>query len=104
RAPKFGEFLLPLGPPTQLAPVAYARSLGVDGQVSRYCYLAPAGRSPAEVFRNYKTELQRLDTQVLYGKAAGERGWFGPTLQSIADEDGLKQILGYNEAEERVIV
>ena len=104
RGPKFGEFLLPLGPPTQMAPVAYVKSLGVDGQVSRYTYLAPPGRSPAEVFRNYKTELQRLDAQTLYEKGTGDRGWFGPTLQSIADEDGLKQILAYNEVEERVIV
>jgi OOP family OmpA-OmpF porin len=104
RAPKFDEVLLPLGPPTQLAPAAYAKSLRVEGRVSRYTYLAPAGRSPAELFRNYKTEFQRLDVETLYEKGTGERGWFGPTFDPIAEEDGLKQILAYNEADERVIV
>jgi OOP family OmpA-OmpF porin len=104
RPPKFDEFLLPLGPPTQIAPVAYAKSLKVDGQVSRYTYLAPAGRSPAELFLNYKSEFQRLGVEVLYEKSTAERGWFGPTLDPIANEDGLMQILAYNEAEERVIV
>jgi OOP family OmpA-OmpF porin len=104
RAPKFDEFLLPLGPPTQIAPAAYAKSLKVEGQVSRYTYLAPAGRSPSELFLNYKTEFQRLGLEALYEKSTAERGWFGPTLDPIANEDGLKQILAYNEADERVIV
>src|SRR5690349_2700128 len=56
-AGKFDEFLLPLGPPTQLAPPAYAKSLKTEGLISRYTYLAPAGRSPAELFRNYQLEF-----------------------------------------------
>jgi OmpA-OmpF porin, OOP family len=104
RAPKFDEVLLPLGPPTEVTPVAYAKSLRVEGRVSRYTYLAPAGRSPAELFRNYKTELQRLDVETLYEKGTGDRGWFGPTFDPIAEEDGLKQILAYSEVDERVIV
>src|SRR5205085_7683144 len=51
RAPTFDEFLLPLGTPTELSPPAYTKSLKTDGLVSRYTYLAPAGRSPAELFR-----------------------------------------------------
>ena len=104
RAPKFDEFLLPLGPPTELSPPKYAKSLQLDGQVSRYTYLAPAGRSPAEVFRNYDMEFQRLGLTTLYRKNAGERGWFGPTLGQVSDEDHLGQILSYNEAQERVLV
>ena len=104
RAPKFDEFLLPLGPPTQLAPPKYDKSLKTEGLVSRYTYLAPAGRSPAELLRNYKLEFQRLGLVMLYEKAAGEKGWFGPTLNQIADEDGLGQILAYNEVQERVLV
>src|SRR5437016_10985025 len=58
RAPKFDEFLLPLGPPSSFsAPVAYAKQVKVEGLISRYTYLAPAGRSPAELFRNYKLEF-----------------------------------------------
>lgn len=104
RAARFDEFLLPLGAPTQLAPPAYAKSLKVDGQVSRYTYLAPAGRSTAELFLNYKGEFQRLGLGTLYEKGPTDRGWFGSTLEPIANEDGLQQILGYNEADERVIV
>src|ERR1700681_2555607 len=42
-APKFDEFLLPLGPPTELSPPAFAKSLKTEGLISRYTYLAPAG-------------------------------------------------------------
>lgn len=104
RAPKFDEFLLPLGPPTQFAPPAYSKSLKTEGLVSRYTYLAPAGRSPAELFRNYVLEFQRLSLTPLYQKGAGERGWFGPTLNQAADEDQIGQILAYNENQERVLV
>jgi outer membrane protein OmpA-like peptidoglycan-associated protein len=105
RAAKFDEFLLPLGRPTSVtAPVAYEKSVKVEGLISRYTYLAPAGRSPAELFRNYKLEFQRLGLVTLYEKGAGEKGWFGPTLEQIADEDHVGQILAYNEAQERVLV
>jgi OmpA-OmpF porin, OOP family len=104
RAPKFDEFLLPLGAPTQLDPPAYAKSQKVEGLVSRYTYIAPADRTPAEVFRNYKLEFKRLNIITLFEKGPDVRGWFGPTLQHSADEDGIGQILGYNEAQERVLV
>jgi OOP family OmpA-OmpF porin len=102
-APKFDEFVLPLGPPTEVSPPAYAKSLKLEGLVSRYAYLAPAGRSPAELFRNYQLEFQRLGLTTLYEKGAGQRGWFGPTLDQVAEEDHLGQILAYNEAQERVL-
>lgn len=105
RAPKFDEFLLPLGPPTSVAsPVAYAKQVKVEGLISRYTYLAPAGRSPAELFRNYKLEFQRLGLVTLYEKEAGKPGWFGPTLSQISDEDQLGQVLSYNESQERLLV
>jgi outer membrane protein OmpA-like peptidoglycan-associated protein len=104
RAPKFDEFLLPLGPPTSIAPPAYSKSLKVDGLVSRYTYLAPPGRSPVELLRNYRLEFQRLGLVTMYEKAAGQKGWFGPTLGQISDEDQLSQILQYNEDQERVLV
>lgn len=103
-AAKFDEFLLPLGPPTEMAPPAYAKSLALSGLISRYTYLAPPGRTPAELFRNYEIEFQRLNLTPLYRKGAGERGWFGPTLNAVADEDHIGQILAYNEAQERVLV
>ena len=104
RAPKFDEFLLPLGRPTGFSPPAYEKSLKIEGLVSRYIYLAPIGRTPAELLRNYKLEFQRLGLVTLYEKAAGAPGWFGATLGQISDEDQIGQILGYNEAQDRVLV
>jgi outer membrane protein OmpA-like peptidoglycan-associated protein len=104
RAPKFDEYLLPLGPPTSSDPPAYEKSKAIEGQVSYYSYLAPAGRSPAELFRNYKQEFQRLGLQVQYEKAAGQHGWFGPTFDKVATDSDLSQILGYDEADERLLV
>jgi OmpA-OmpF porin, OOP family len=103
RAPKFDEFLLPLGPPTG-SEFAYEKSKKVEGLVGRYTYVAPAGRTPSELFRNYKLEFQRIGLTALYEKAAGEKGWFGPTLEHISDEDQIGQILAYNENQERVLV
>ena len=104
RAPKFDEYLLPLGPPTNGSPPAYEKSKPIEGQVSYYTYLAPAGRSPAEVFRNYKQEFQRLGLETQYEKGAGNQGWFGPTFDKIATDCDLSQILAYDEAEERLLV
>jgi OmpA-OmpF porin, OOP family len=104
RAPKFDEFLLPLGPSTSFDPVAYEKSIPTQGLVGRYTYVAPLGRSPAELFRNYKLEFQRLGLVTLYEKAAGGSGMFGSTTGLIAREDQLGQILEYNEAQERVLV
>src|SRR5206468_3094174 len=78
RAPKFDAYVLPLSAPTQFSPVKYAKSLPVEGQVSRYAYIAPAGRTATELLRNYKLEFQRLGVETLYEKKAGEHGWFGP--------------------------
>jgi len=103
RAPKFDEYLMPLSPPKELHPPSYEKSQKVDGLLSRYTYLAPEGRTPVEVFRNYQQEFKRLDLLTLYEKGAGQRGWFGPTLSQASDEDGLSQILEYNEAQERVL-
>src|SRR6202171_3091162 len=104
RAPKFDEYLLPLGPPTQTDPTAYEKSKPLEGQVSYYTYLAPVGRSVAELFRNYEQEFQRLGIEVQYKKNAGQRGWFGPTFDKIASDTDLSQILGYDEADERLLV
>jgi outer membrane protein OmpA-like peptidoglycan-associated protein len=104
RAPKFEEYILPLGTTVEPTQQKYEKSLNVEGQVSRYTYLAPVGRSTLELMRNYKSEFQRLGLTVLYEKAASDKGWFGPAFSNIADEDDLGQILSYNEAQERLLV
>jgi OOP family OmpA-OmpF porin len=104
RAPRLDEFVLPTGPPTSFAPAVYEKSIKTEGLVSRYTYIAPVGRTPSELLRNYKLEFQRLGLDTMYEKSAGEKGWFGPTLDPIAEEDQLGQILAYNEKQERVLV
>ncbi|MGC2399342.1 MAG: OmpA family protein [Acidobacteriaceae bacterium] len=104
RAPKFDEYLLPLGAPTSQDPPAYEKSKPIEGQVSYYVYMAPEGRTPAELFRNYKQEFARLNLDVLYVKDAGQRGWFGPTLGKISKESDVGDILFYNQDEERLVV
>src|SRR5437660_1033041 len=85
RAPKFDEYVVPLSAPTEMNPPKYTKSLPVDGQISRYTYIAPAGRTSTELLRNYKLEFQRLGLDTVYEKKAGERGWFGPTYDKIAE-------------------
>ena len=104
RAPKFDEYLLPLGVPTSQSPPKYVKSLAIEGQVSRYAYVAPAGRTATELLRNYKLEFARLGLETLYEKGVDAPGWFGPTLEKIVVEDGLSGILAYNQADERVLV
>ena len=104
KAPTFDEYVLPLGAPTSFGPPTYEKSEQVEGLVGRWTYVAPEGRSTAEIFRNYKLEFERLGLETLFEKAAGQHGWFGPTLQQSADEDHVGQILAYNEAQERVLV
>jgi hypothetical protein len=87
-----------------MEPPAYEKSKQIEGQVSYYTYLAPAGRTPAELFRNYKQEFQRLGIEIRYEKAAGQRGWFGPTFNKVAAESELSQILAYDEDDERLVV
>src|ERR1700732_152209 len=104
RAPQFDEYVLPLGPPTNVAPPTFEKSKPVEGQVSYYTYLAPAGRSPAELFRNYEQEFQRLGIEVQYEKNAGQPGDFGSTFDKIDNDCDLAQILTYDGADERLMV
>jgi OmpA-OmpF porin, OOP family len=104
RAPMFDEYLLPLGPPTSFSPPVYEKSKPVEGQVGYYTYLAPAGRSPAELFRNYKQEFLRLGIEIQYEKNAGQPGDFGSTFDKIDTDCDLAQILTYDGADERLMV
>lgn len=104
RAPLVDEFVLPLSEPSQISPPKFTRSLSIVGRVSRHTYLAPAGVSGAALYMNYQREFERLGLETLFTKKPGEKGWFGPTLAKMEEEDGLSQMLEYNEDEERVLV
>ncbi len=104
RAPMFDEYLMPLGAPTNFSPPVYEKSKPVEGQVSYYTYLAPAGRTPAELFRNYKQEFQRLGIEIQYQKDAGQPGDFGSTFDKVDNDCDLGQILSYDATDERLMV
>src|SRR5208282_755706 len=53
---EFDEFTLPLG---KLADDKFTRSQHLEGKFTRIVYLAPAGRSVLEVFRNYLGGLKK---------------------------------------------
>jgi OOP family OmpA-OmpF porin len=93
REPRFDDFLLPMGTPTSQDPPKYTKSLEVEGLVSRYTYVAPGGRTPTELLRNYKLEFQRMDLVTLY-----------ETLSPISVEDKIGDILVYNQDQERILV
>ena len=101
---KFDEYLLPLGRQVTYVPLVFQKSQRVQGLLSRYTYLAPAGRTPSEVMQNYKLEFARLGLVTMYDKGATDPGWFGPTFADISNEDDLGQILAYNESQERLLV
>lgn len=50
------------------------KSQRVEGQTTRILYVAPEGRSPLEVLRNYEQELQKDGFQTLYQCAGDECG------------------------------
>ena len=104
REPKFDEFLLPLGPPTEVTTPTYSKSMKVEGLVSFYTYLAPVGRTGTELFRNYKQEFQRLGLITLYEKGVSDKGWFGPGFSQVDKDSDIGDILSYNESQERVLV
>ncbi|MGC2659115.1 MAG: OmpA family protein [Bryobacteraceae bacterium] len=104
REPKFDEFLLPLGPPTEVTTPKYAKSIKVEGLVSFYTYLAPTGRTGTELFRNYKQEFQRLGLITLYEKGVSDTGWFGPGFSQLDKDSDIGDILAYNQSQERVLV
>ena len=104
RLPKFDEFLLPLGVPTEVTTPKYEKSLKLEGLVSFYTYLAPVGRTNTELLRNYRLEFERLGLVTLYQKGAGDKGWFGPGFSQIERESDIGDILAYNEDQERVLV
>ncbi len=104
RQARFDEYLLPLGRQVTYVPLVFQKSQKVEGLVSRYTYLAPLNRTPAEVMQNYKLEFARLGLVTMYEKAASDQGWFGPTFSEISNQDDLGQILAYNESQERLLV
>jgi outer membrane protein OmpA-like peptidoglycan-associated protein len=63
-------------------PLTPTKTQKVEGEATRILYVAPTGRSPLEVMRNYERELQRIGFQPLFkcareecSKQDGALGW-----------------------------
>lgn len=71
----------------------------LEGRVTRLSYLAPAGRSSLEVFRNYEQELQAKGFNTLFKGEEEELGFrFAQRYQGI-----YSQIFEYNDEGNRFI-
>lgn len=76
-ASAFDEVVIPMSPvmaDTMGKVVVPANSRRVEGKVTRIVYLAPEGRSPLEVVRNYEQELKRAGFELIYGCAGDACG------------------------------
>jgi outer membrane protein OmpA-like peptidoglycan-associated protein len=61
---EFDEFNLPLGPVDEENTITKSQHL--EGKITRIVYVAPAGRTVLEVFRNYQAALKKGGFQTLF--------------------------------------
>jgi outer membrane protein OmpA-like peptidoglycan-associated protein len=61
---QFDEFSLPLGPVDEENTITKNRHL--EGKITRIVYVAPAGRTVLEVFRNYQSALKKAGFETLF--------------------------------------
>src|ERR1019366_10731945 len=61
---EFDEFALPLGPVVDENKITKSQPL--EGKITRIVYVAPAGRSVLEVFRNYQGALKKAGFETLF--------------------------------------
>jgi len=72
----YDEFLLPLGKQVRspLEPNALVKSQRIEGRFTRIIYVAPAGRSSLEVFRNYESAMTKAGFAKLFSCSGDECG------------------------------
>ncbi|NJN52304.1 MAG: DUF4892 domain-containing protein, partial [Gammaproteobacteria bacterium] len=95
RTTAFERFELPLGKPVKVGdrwttdPVQV-----VEGEVTRLMYVAPAGRSPLEVLRNYQIGLVERGFEVLFQCSGADCGGNAQLLNNVVFERGTRRALG----------
>ena len=100
----FAEYLLPLGKALNPSvPGSEGRTIEkeemIEGRVTRLSYLAPAGRSALEVYRNYEQELAAKGFVTLFNGGKEDLGFrFGARYTRL-----YSQIFEYNETDNRFI-
>ena len=80
---EFDEFSLPLGPVDEENKITKNQHL--EGKITRIVYVAPAGRTVLEVFRNYQAALKKAGFETLF--ACGPQGC-GSTIANAYANSG----------------
>ena len=81
---EYDSLLVPLGKTVyQDEKYKFTKSETVEGRVTRIMYLAPAGRSALEVFRNYEQVLKNKGYVPLFSCAKGECGPYDSFAETL---------------------
>ncbi|MDT7950255.1 MAG: OmpA family protein [Acetobacteraceae bacterium] len=99
----FAEYTLPTGRANRYdfhdKRATFASSLELEGRLVQNVYAVPMGPSSAEVFRNYKADLEAKGFHLLFEAKQAETG---PALQNYFENMGPgTQIWGYSPNEAR---
>ena len=77
---EFDEFTLPLG---EVVDGKITKSQPLEGKITRIVYVAPAGRSVVEVFRNYQGALKKAGFETVF--TCGPQGCGGSVANAYAN-------------------
>lgn len=80
----YGDAVFPMGLPKWREPDHFAKSRHIEGKVTRIFYVAPAGKTGLEVYRNFESALKSSDFRVSYA-CEGEDGPHGCGGHDFAD-------------------
>ncbi|MHB1057460.1 MAG: OmpA family protein [Rhodanobacter sp.] len=89
----YGAATLPLGRHDDSKPSRFARSETAEGKLTRIAYVAPAGKSALEVYRNFEQALKAAGFQVRF-HCEGDAGCGGFDFSSALIEPLLDQMGG----------
>ena len=100
----FAEYRLPTGTATAFdfdsKRGTFASSIDLEGKLTQNVYAVPMGASSAEVFRNYKAELEAKGFRKLYEGKQGELGFF---MGSVFEAGAGGQLFGYSPDQARYV-
>lgn len=101
----FAEYKLPAGQATAYdfnnKRGAFTASVDLEGRLTQNVYAVPMGASAAEVFRNYKQDLEAKGFRTLYEGKQGELGYW---MAKVFENQGPGgQLFGYSPNEARYV-
>ncbi|WP_020178247.1 OmpA family protein [Methylopila sp. M107] len=100
----FAEYTLATGPVKSFdfgkKVGVYDQKLDLEGRLVQNVYAVPKGPSSAEVFRNYKQELEAKGFKILFEAKKSE---IGDGLQRVMEQGAGGQTFGYSQEEARFV-